>query len=198
MGISLSWLAVHGKSAEQVRTELGLRSTGRVASYPEVEYSDVTLANGWHIVALYKETTLSEDNLLGPMSKGCEVVGGFSEEHTSFITASYWSNCVLVWSATVEGGGEPVEFEGIDLAKIEAIRQASMAELADEVGEEDLEEFEVDGNIPFELARELTGFVYYEQRDDEEANPFRELVPINFSIDIDGKPLVAADLLALM
>ena len=50
MGFSLSWLAIKGKSPQEVRDELGFRTTGKREEVPEADLSAAELPTGWYLI----------------------------------------------------------------------------------------------------------------------------------------------------
>lgn len=159
MGLCLSWLAIKGKSPQAVREELGFQSTGEEGSFPEFPLSAVVTAQGWYVIAAYREERVVPDSILQQLaSPGCELVTCFLEEHVMVSEAAGWKDGKKVWSVShdaqksiknlVATGDLPEEFA--------AIRDR----LVSQQDEEDADEPGCDYifDVPLETAKSVTGF----------------------------------------
>ncbi|MET0506166.1 MAG: hypothetical protein ABWZ85_12650, partial [Luteibacter sp.] len=73
MGTSIGWLAVNGKSADDVLAELDLVRNGQVATHPRRGFS-LDLPNGWFVVVSRFATPLIAEDAVRRLSRGCTVV----------------------------------------------------------------------------------------------------------------------------
>ena len=124
VGVSLSWLAVKGKSPETVRNELHLRCTGVPGEIPKSSFVGSHSDAGWYlIVARGCEHRIIGGLVIKPLSIGCEVLTCTVEEHVMFSEATGWRDGQRVWSVThkgedgpkgiIEQGTLPSEYPGI-------------------------------------------------------------------------------------
>src|ERR1700759_2502418 len=114
MGYSLAWIAVRGKSAQQVRSELGLKGTGQKCEIPEKPLMDVSLPTKWHLVISEEFLFHGDDKLLSELSKLCEIQTCAIEEHAMFSAASFWKDGRKIWELMHESdqGIEHLAVEG--------------------------------------------------------------------------------------
>ncbi|MGH9826097.1 MAG: hypothetical protein ACREDR_22940, partial [Blastocatellia bacterium] len=98
MGFHLSWLAVDGKSVEQVLGELGLSADPRVDANPDNPTFTDSLSNGWALLLFnrFDSPWVSEANLRA-LSAGCTVVACQVEDHVNFSAACYYENGEQKW-----------------------------------------------------------------------------------------------------
>jgi len=109
MGFSVSWLAVHGKSADQVRQQLGLQQTGQREEIPESPVLAADLPTGWYLV-FANRCDYAENAGLRRLSLDCEVVACSVEEHVMVSAASGWKDGRNTWAIThdsQQGVGKP-------------------------------------------------------------------------------------------
>ena len=99
MGFSLSWIAVKGKQPERVLGELGLRETGERDEYPaESPIGAASLDPGWYVVVFDgREQERVEDEALGRISAGGELVVAAVEEHVMHSFAGGWRDGERIW-----------------------------------------------------------------------------------------------------
>jgi hypothetical protein len=108
MGVSLSWLAVRGKSVETVRRELQLRGTGNLGDIPGSPFVGSVSDSGWHlIVARGCEHRIVSTPVLERLSIDCEVLTCTVEEHVMFSEATGWRNGKRLWTVTHKGEDGP-------------------------------------------------------------------------------------------
>src|ERR1041385_3228860 len=104
MGVSLSWLAVRGKSPEAIRAELHLRGTGTPGYIPKSSFVGSSSDAGWYlIVARGCEHRIISTPVLEHLSAACEVLTCTVEEHVMFSKATGWQNSKRLWSVTHKG-----------------------------------------------------------------------------------------------
>jgi hypothetical protein len=158
MGYSLFWLAVKGKSPDAVRAELNLRSTGRREEVPESAVTAVELPSGWYVVVNNRSMALAENAVLGPLSRGAEVVTCFVEEHVMVSEAAGWAAGRKVWSVShqSEQGLMHLDAQGRLPACFEAVRAANGSH---QPGDPE-DAFDHLFEVPVEVARTLCGFRY--------------------------------------
>jgi hypothetical protein len=170
MGWALSWVAVRGMSAEELRRRLGLRPTGRTTDVPGRKLSATTAGEDWAVVCARRYDRFLDGALLGPLSASAEVVGCVVEEDARFSQAFCWKDGAHLWSVTHDAersldhlqatGDLPAEFQDLE-ARALAARQ----EWPD--GPDYL------FDVPLELARAVVGF-----RHDAVERAFEELEPL--------------------
>jgi hypothetical protein len=97
MGYSLSWLAVKGKSRDEVLDALGFIATDEREDFPEAPLSAAELPNGWFLVVRQREEHDAQDPLLPLLSQGCVVVTCSVEEHVMFSSAACWKDGKESW-----------------------------------------------------------------------------------------------------
>ncbi len=170
MGFSLSWLAIRGKDVATVRSELGVRGTGRHEEVPESPLLGADLPTGWYLV-LANRCDLEETQPLAELSSGGEVVTCFVEEHVMYSRASGWKDGRRVWSIThdLQRGYGHLETDG-DLPPV-------FAPIRDRLTAEQLGQDHADYifDVPVEVAQVLTGFRHDEDIPGGPDEPYERL-----------------------
>ena len=107
MGVSLSWLAIKGSSAEAVLGELELRSTSKPAEAGRSPFVAATSDSGWYLVVANRcEHHIISAPVAERLSVGCEVLTCTVEEHVMFSEATGWRDGHRLWSVTHRGDNE--------------------------------------------------------------------------------------------
>jgi hypothetical protein len=153
MGYSLSWLAVKGKPAHLVRTELGFRPTGEREEFAEAEISSVETPTGWYIIISNHTGQVASDEVMQKLSSsGCELVTCFVEEHVMMSGATGWKDGRMKWSVDhdCQKGERHLDVQGEPTPEFPAIRDAWFAKTDPEV--------DYIFEIPVETAKSITGY----------------------------------------
>ena len=150
MGASLSWFAVRGKTPEVILREFGLRNVGK--AYHKTPYGGGALPSGWFLVE-HGRHEFTDDEVRG-LSRGCEVIACFVEEHVMVSRAAGWKIGEQIWSVThdAQESDDHLEVVGKPPAGFDAIRDR-LTKKQEEVGGADFI-----FNIPVDLAEEITGY----------------------------------------
>ena len=166
MGFSLSWIAVRGRSPEDVLATLELRPTGersehlptRRVPFCWAKLGDWVLvlsdsSSPWFGKRFVDESSAAE-RFLAELSRGCEVVACFVEEHVMYTRAAAWKDGVRRWS--VAHASE----QGIAHLQVEGEPPASFRTLAADARAAQAADDEVDHvfEVPLNLARDVTDF----------------------------------------
>jgi hypothetical protein len=157
VGYSLAWLAIKGKAPEAIRDGLGLYRTGAQQPFPEPNVTAATLLNGWYLIVA-DDVHVASDAVLEAMTRECEAVTCFVEEHTMLSTAAGWRNGNLIWAVTHNSQ------HGIDHLEIQGELPSGFASIRDEqFSKQHAAGWVKPGvdyifEIPVELAASLTGF----------------------------------------
>lgn len=181
MGFSLTWTAVRGKPSEEVLAALGLRLTGATSDDMPTRrepYASAQLDGGWVLVVADASTAPRErfldesdaaDRFLSSLSKGCEVVCCFVEEHVMYGRACAWRDGVRLWSVAHDAE------VGVDDLQVAGTPPPDLAALADRAREEQAAEGDADYafDVPVDLAKAVAGF-----RHDEDTLQCRLLEPV--------------------
>ncbi len=155
MGASLTWFAVRGKPSVAVLHDFGLKNIGK--EYCKAPYCGGSLPSGWYLV-IHGQHELTNDEAR-QVSRGCEVVACFVEEHVMVSRAAGWKDGKQIWSVThdaQEGDGH-LEVEGQPPAVFAAIRERLTKQQEEEGGADFI------FNIPVDLAKEMTGYSHEER-----------------------------------
>jgi len=154
-----TWLAVRGKTAEQVCGDLELRS-GRAVTRPRhFALEGATSDAGWYlIVAAGWDHRLIQERVLTRLSAGCEVLTCTVEERNLSSAASGWRDGGRQWSVSYEGEERPgdVVTEGDLPFTFATLRQEFVAKSkAEDAGDLLLDPlFE----IPIEIVQRTVGY----------------------------------------
>jgi hypothetical protein len=155
MGFSLSWVAVRGRSAEDVRRDLRLIPTGERQEFPEAPFVGAALPGGWSLIVANRDHRFGEEELLARLSVGGETVACLVEDHSMVSQASGWKAGRHIWSVFHDGSdgrGRP-EQEGEVPAEFAPILKALEEEQRG--GYDDVDYLY---DAPAELAKALVGF----------------------------------------
>jgi hypothetical protein len=154
MGASLSWFAARGKPPAVVLQEFGLKNVGK--EYCRTPFCGGLLPSGWYLVIHGRHEFTNDE--ARQLSRGCEVIACFVEEHVMVSRAASWKNGEQIWSVThnTEEGDRHLEVEGEPPASFAAIRDR----LTKRQDEDDGADFIFD--IPVDLAKAITGYSHQE------------------------------------
>jgi len=176
MGFAISWLAVSGKSPQQVLDELGLMRDGQSEAIPESALTCATLQGGWFVVFANEfDSPLVARQTLCKVSEGCTVVSCRIEEHVMFSSVTCYVNGSRSWYVAhdaqegiyhlTSSGDVPTAFRAIhDAIKLQQ----------DAAGGEDAD---VDylHDVPVDLAKAVTAFRHDEDVQGTDDEPFKVL-----------------------
>ncbi len=178
MGVCLSWIAVKGRSPQEVHTAIGVHPTGRREDShqcPNPRLSAAVLPNEFYLV-VFNRDELSPRRLT-KYSTAVDLLYGFAEEHVMYSSVAEWSKGEELWSVVHDAQ------EGILHLKVNGSPPAGFAAIRDRLiaaqSREDPEDPGVDCvfDIPVELARELTGYRYDQEIEELGAGAFDVLEP---------------------
>lgn len=149
MGASLSWFAFSGKAPELILQDFGLKSAGKV--YRETPFHGGLLPSGWYLV-IHGRHEFTEDEVQR-LSRDCEVVACFVEEHVMVSSVAGWKNGREIWSVThdAQKDDDHLEVRGKPPIAFDAIRERLTKQQ-----EEGGADFIFD--IPVALAKDITGY----------------------------------------
>jgi hypothetical protein len=182
MGFACAWIAVKGKSPEDVLKEFDLNRTGEFEETFDSDYN-ATKRGQWYILIANRDGViplLKADAYR--LSRNCEMVFCQVEDHVMYSSASYWvdgTNKFFV-SHNSDKGETNLEEKGSFPAQYDEIRARLIGEQKKEdskrsSGDTESMQFPVDYifDIPVELAKSLTGFRHDDWSEDE--TPFEIL-----------------------
>ena len=161
MGYAISWLAVKGKSPEEVHRLLGLIPTGRTGDALDSLITAALLPGGWFLVLL--DDCAHEFIRKGTpqrVSVGCEVVTASVEEHVMASLAEGWKDGRRVWSLHHQSdkGIEHLEVDGAPPESFAGIRSKAF----DLQRGSDSKDVDYVFDVPLQVAQSLTGFKHDE------------------------------------
>lgn len=170
MGVSLSWVAVSGKSSEIICVEMEFSRTGRFEPFPTVKVSVMGHfpKAGWALILEEGcEAPILNARRMCRLSRECEVVTCTVDERVMFSEATGWKNGNRVWVVTHQGEHGPAgnRVSG-DLPKQYGEITDSLTaqqELAGGV----CAEVDYLFNAPLDLVNSLVGFSYDSKPPDE-------------------------------
>ncbi len=180
MGSSLSWIAVKGRTPEEVRKILGVRGTGKHGNYGEHVLVGRQLPSGWHIlIANVCDDKITKSKLLTELSKGSQIVACSIEEHVMFSSCAYWNKGRKVWF--VRHNGDRGTFDITNSGKLPESYSLLKSEYIEKQKSEGGENAEVDFifELPLQMAKQIVGFKH-----DEETDPIEgsyEIYELNLS-----------------
>jgi hypothetical protein len=165
MGWSLAWIAVRGKSPEQVRHELGTEPTGVTSEICAESELSATELGGWYLVASnHDRSNLLDEARLARLARGCEIVTCFVEEHVMVSSSSSWRDGARLWRVTHDAqddlGLEHLEVGGSAPPELAAIRARGFEELR-----ADPEPCDYVFDVPVNLAAKLVGGFRHDEGD---------------------------------
>jgi hypothetical protein len=179
MGVSFSWIAINGRSPQEIHAAIGARATGGREEFYRSNLTATELPHGFYLVIFKKEELSSAK--LRKYSTAFDLLYGFVEEHVMYSAVAAWSNGEEVWSVAhdAQEGVFHLKVKGSPPAGFVAIRDRLIAEQ----NGEDPANPEVDHvfDIPVELGRELTGYRHDQDVQNVKAGAFEVLEPIGKS-----------------
>jgi hypothetical protein len=163
MGMSLSFLAVKGRTPDEVQRRLGLTDTGVVAGewdYPQPAVRGATLPDGWYLVLLKDadHRFVMEDEILARLSQDCEVVACRLSEGVMASGCLAWQDGAKLWEVEHEPDEDDANrlvVEGTPPAAFEAIAARLRAQQEEEDGGDPEMAVDYIWEIPIELAHSL-------------------------------------------
>jgi hypothetical protein len=153
VGYSLSWVAFRNRSSDEVRAELGFTGTTDYSEIPEGDLLGAELPSGWSLLLANDDERFIDEQLLEIVSKGCDAVACWVEEHSMVSAASGWKSGFKLWSVEHDSskGLDDLRFMGMMPPEWDAIRQRLEAERK-------TNDADVLFDAPVELAKALVGF----------------------------------------
>jgi hypothetical protein len=155
-----SWLAIRGKAAAAIHTELRLRQS-RVPGDDVLSFQIVGAGSdaGWYLIVVRgRDHRLVKDMVIEPLSLGCEVMTCRTEEEAIYSAAAAWRNGRREWSVSYDGeeAATDVVVEGDLPFAFAAIRAAFTAQAQ----APDAEDALVDPmyEIPIETVHSVVGY----------------------------------------
>ncbi len=156
---SRSWLAVRGKSADAICTDLGLKTGMAVTRPRRFALEGAASDAGWYlIVGDGRDHRLIQDPVLTRLSAACEVLTCTVEERNLYSAAAGWRDGRRLWVVTYDGEAQPGDVAAVgDVPATFAIirRDYTAKSQAEDAGDLLLDPlFE----IPIELVRNTVGY----------------------------------------
>jgi len=177
MGVSLSWIAIEGKSSEALHSQLGLSETGEQGGVLDFPMVGLTLPSGWYLlVAKGCDHKMLSDRVLGNLSSEASVIGCAVEEHVMFSSAMLWREGGRIWSIRHRGGDYGIMdlvADGQPPSSFDQLRAEFFSKQQSEGGES--ADVDLIFDIPLELAKSFVGFKHDEKTPDVEDDGFRAL-----------------------
>ncbi len=167
MGYSLSWIAVKGRTTEDLQRLIGFRSTGKPGNYGEHYLVGRSLQDGWYIlIANSSDDPIANNKMLSELSKGGQAIVCSVEEHVMFSSCSFWDKGKKAWS--VKHRGDRNVFDLVKSGKVPKSYASLMEELVQKQKAESGENADVDHifELPLELAKQLVGFRHDQETGD--------------------------------
>ncbi len=154
MGASLSWFAVRGKSLDAILQNFGLKNVGK--GYRKTPYCGGELPSGW-VLVIHGRHEFTNDEVRR-LSRGCEVIACFVEEHVMVSRAANWKDGEQIWSVSHDSG------EGDNHLDVEGNPPAGFVDIRDNFMKQQEHARNVDFifSIPLELARQIVGYSHEE------------------------------------
>ena len=158
MGFSISWIAVCGKTVEEVWGGLELQGTGVREEVPEAPFVGADLPRGCYLVVANHGLTFFQNTLLERLSVGCEIITCIVEEHVMYSYASEWKNGNRVWEIEhdFDKGIWHLETRGDLPSAFLSIHDHLRSEQEEHGGDASDTDFIFD--IPVEVSAALTGY----------------------------------------
>jgi hypothetical protein len=175
MGFRQAWLAVKGRSRDDVLGSLGLMGTGEREELAESPVVAADLPGGRTLVLENETVDLIADDVVRRLSAGCDVVVCYVNETTMFSMVSRWTDGRQIWKVTHDSSIalEHVDVEGSPPPELASIRDTLQARHAsDDSGDVDYV-----FDISVELALALTGYRHDQDIEGAAADPFEVLLP---------------------
>jgi hypothetical protein len=177
MGYSLAWLAVQGKTTENIHRQLGLTGTGDFCDYGDAPVAGRLLPSGWYlVVAKGCDHKLISELIVQQISSSGSVIACSIEEHVMFSSAAQWSDGQKNWSIRHRGGDHgPTDlgFEGSPPPLFAELREFYGSKQDAEGGEKAGVDWIFE--IPLELAKSIVGFKHDEETPGVEDGSFEIL-----------------------
>jgi hypothetical protein len=178
MGFAVSWIAVKGKSKNELLAELRLRDSGEEDEAYDTPISGATLPDGWYVVFLNKYShPLVEEGSVVKLSANCQVIVCLIEEHVMASLARLYENGLQVWEVSHQGDEDisNLETSGTLPARFAGIRNGLMKQQREEGGDPPEVDFIFD--IPLDLAESICGYRHDKAEFDFGEPHFTALVP---------------------
>jgi hypothetical protein len=183
MGMSLSFLAVKGRTPEEIHRTLGLSDTGIASGIdddPRPMVRGAALPDGWYLILFddILHPLIVSRPLTNSLSKGCEVVGCQFEEHDMFSACLCWRDGAIVWSV-VHDARKTRDHLGV-WGELPARLDEFEAQAEAQAAQPDVSDVDYFFEIPVELAYSFCGWRY-------DQSAFDWGIPA-FTVLAEGKP----------
>lgn len=176
MSSAYSWLAVSGKSTEDILHALGLASGDTYEGFPDGTLSGISLPSDWYLV-LSERCDYANTRSLRRLSKHCEVITCAVEEHIMYASTSFWAGGKLAWEVTHNSqhlaGRHHLEAIGTLPPMVDELRRWYAGEQAAMDQSNQLVDCMME--VPIETARRITGFSFHDALPGEGTNLFHHL-----------------------
>jgi hypothetical protein len=159
MGFSISWIAINGKSKEQVLDQLGLVKTGISDEANESPISGAELPGGWYLLFMNDIAhAFTEESALRSLSASCTVLLCQVDEHVMASAALAYENGESVWNVLheAERGGRHLAENGVMPSIYNDIRTKLLSDQDDMDAEN--EPVDCVWDIPVTLAYNICGY----------------------------------------
>jgi hypothetical protein len=164
MGFNGCWIAVKDRDLDDLAGQIGAEAVSGepLEDYPDSTCVGGTLKSGWALFIYWAwDDRLMQDQALARLSQGTRLVACQMSETVMVSEAQFWANGARVWRVSHDcqtGDINHLQIEGDRLLKnLDGYRQKAIAE------REKDEDVDFMFDVPFYLAREMTGFKHDEQ-----------------------------------
>ncbi|WDI44127.1 hypothetical protein [Bremerella sp. P1] len=176
MSFAYSWLAVSGKSPDDMLHALGLESGDTYEGFPDGTLSGISLPTGWYLV-VSERCDFANTRNLRRLSKRCDLITCAVEEHLMYASTSFWKNGRLAWEIThdsqLQAGRHHMEATGKLPPMVDEIRTWYAGEQAAMDDSNQLVDCMME--VPIETARRITGFSFHDSLPGEGKDYFHHL-----------------------
>jgi len=175
MGFSLSWIAVENANRDAVRKAINACGTGLKSEFPEWEFSDAVLPNGWIVVVADHQETVVDIGVIRGLSKNNRLISCFVEEHVMISEASLWMEGECVWTIKHDSSVaiEHLVVSGTPPQQFQDIKQVALDNQRKQQSQQPGVDYFFD--VPLALARTYCGFKHDESVLNADSNAFEEL-----------------------
>lgn len=176
MGYAISWIAIKGKSKENILKFFSFSETADTEEVPESEISAAELPSGWYLIWFNQfESPFTHAAVVSKLSQDCAVITCAVEEHVMYSRTEYWEHGSQTWKIThdSQNGIYDIQTTGTAPDFFESLKSEVCARQQAEGGED--ADIDLIFDIPLEVVKHLTFFKHDELTPELEDQEYRVL-----------------------
>lgn len=189
MGFAISWIAIKGKSPQQVLEYFDFSETEDSEEFPDSDINSALLPGGWYMIWFNQcESPFVQPEIIATLSNDCSLVSCVVEEHVMYSRAEYWESGNRVWQIIHDAQQDIYDLQtsGKLPDNFESVKSAIFKKQTDEGGKDAGVDYIFD--IPLKFLKQMTHFKHDEETPELQGLEYRILMSNRSSRSSTSKP----------